>query len=378
MTLSFSSLLKNTAPAPAVVLLPGTLFFYRIIPVEPGILPADLAAQVGLALEALAPFPLTQLYYGYYNPGGSSVALVYAAYRKRFTSEQTAAWTEADLVIPSFVALLGGETKPATTLLLSTAEELIALHWREGQVPEKILTHAFAPDAPEEERAKVRDDTLQSIGESLKVIDLPAAPVSEPREDEDHFALRSGDFVSRLPVELADQLDVRDKDELAFRRRARMRDLVLWRIFVGCAAALAFCLVSEFALIGGKIWQKARVAAVEKWATAVEKIMDADSLSKSISARSTGRLMPFEMIALVTSCKPASVQFIRASTTEKDKLEIDAQTNATNDFSSYKTALASLPACMKVEMNDERSRDGLSTCKFIVTFKPDALKPAAS
>src|SRR5580692_2246962 len=112
MPLSYSNFFKNALPAPDVVLLPDALFFVRAISVADGTPPADLVAQAELALEALAPFPLAQLYYGFYHPPGIPLALLYVAYRKRFTTEQTAAWAGADLVVPSFVALLGGEENP--------------------------------------------------------------------------------------------------------------------------------------------------------------------------------------------------------------------------------------------------------------------------
>ncbi|HEV8073967.1 MAG TPA: hypothetical protein VGP21_07530 [Opitutaceae bacterium] len=378
MSPSYSDFFKRTAPAPDVVLLPDALFFVRTISVADGATPAELAAQAELALEGFAPFPLTQLYYGFYHPPGTSLALLYAAYRKRFTSEQTAAWAGADLVIPSFVALLGGEVKPATALLLSAGDDLTLLYWSDGKVPEKISTHTFAPDTPEEVRVKVRDEMLRSAGESRKVIALSAPPVSQPPEDEDRFVFRSGDFASRLSVALADQLDARDKAELALRRQHRARDLVLWRVFFSCAALLVLCLVGEFALVGGKFWQKARLAIVEAQAPGVAKIDAANKLVDSIGARSTDRLLPFEMITLVSSCKPASVQFIRATTDGNYTLEIEAQTTAPGDVSGYQTALSGLPACSNVEVSDQRTRDGVSTFKFIVTFKPEALKPAAT
>jgi hypothetical protein len=375
---SYSHFFKRAAPAPDVVLLPDALFFVRAISVADGVTPAGLSAQAELAIEALAPFPLTQLYYGFYHLPGTPLALLYAAYRKRFTAEQTTAWAGAHLVIPSFVALLGGEVKPSTAILLSTADDLTLLYWSDGKVPEKILTHTFAPDVPEEERAKVRDELLRSAGESRKVITLAAAPVPEPSEDENKLAFRSGDFVSRLPVALADQLDVRDKAELAIRRQQRARDLVLWRIFSGCAAVMALCLIVEFALMGGKFWQKARQTIVEAQAPGVAKIDAANSLVDSIGARSTDRLMPFEMISLVSSCKPASVVFDRATTSGNYTLEIEAHTNAPGDVGGYQTALSGMPACAKVDVSDQRTRDGVSTFKFKVTFKPEALKPAAT
>ena len=76
--------------------------------------PAEVGLQVELALKTPAPFPLAQLYYGYFWTPGSARALVFAAYRRRFTSEQMADWEGLELVLPAFASLLGGPVAPAT------------------------------------------------------------------------------------------------------------------------------------------------------------------------------------------------------------------------------------------------------------------------
>ena len=77
-----------TPPPRQVVLLPDAHFFVRAVPVTEGALAADVAAQAELAVESLAPFPIGQLYYGHHWLPGAGHALVYAAYRKRFTAEE--------------------------------------------------------------------------------------------------------------------------------------------------------------------------------------------------------------------------------------------------------------------------------------------------
>ena len=51
--------LTSSARPGAVVLVPGGKFFIRRVPLVPE---GDAAAQVGLALESLSPFPAAQLY----------------------------------------------------------------------------------------------------------------------------------------------------------------------------------------------------------------------------------------------------------------------------------------------------------------------------
>ena len=57
--------LRAGPPPPTVCLLPDALFFTRAIPIAAETPAADVASQVELALESLAPFPVAQLYYGY-------------------------------------------------------------------------------------------------------------------------------------------------------------------------------------------------------------------------------------------------------------------------------------------------------------------------
>ena len=101
--------------------MPDALFFARAIPIAPDTPAADVAAQVELALESLAPFPVAQLYHGYYFPPGATAALVFASYRRRFTAEQTELWFDADLVLPTFAAVLGAPLAPGTTVIITHA-----------------------------------------------------------------------------------------------------------------------------------------------------------------------------------------------------------------------------------------------------------------
>src|SRR5476651_2760387 len=115
MKSSFLDTLRAGPPPPKVALLSDALFFTRAVPVATGVTPAEAAAQVELALEAISPFPLAQLYFGWFWIPGAEHAFVFASYRRRFTQDQSASWAGAELVLPAFAALLGGEIKPATT-----------------------------------------------------------------------------------------------------------------------------------------------------------------------------------------------------------------------------------------------------------------------
>lgn len=376
MTLPLLKLLKSGPPPPKVVLLPDALFFARSVSVAVGASAADVAAQVELALETLSPFPPAQLYHGYFWLPGADRVLIFAAYRRRFSTEQVAEWETVELVIPAFAALLGGDVKPRTTLLVPSQEGLTALYWETGSVPVRMLFRPVSADATAAEITAARDDLLRQEPTNRTIV-LAAAPLPESSPNEREYVFRAEAFRSRVPVGTANALDVRDKEALAGLRRARRRDLVLWRTFLGTAALLLLLGLGELALIAHGFWQQTRVAQADAQRPVVERIEAAQSLTTRINELSTKRLLPFEMIASITERKPPAVTFTRTTTSGLHGLIIDAYATSPDAVSAYQAALNALPALEKVEVREQRTRDNLMTFSLLVTFKPDAVKPAA-
>jgi len=377
MSSSLLEILKAGPPAPKVALLPDAHFFVRVIPVTDAVTPDDVAAQVALALERLAPFPVEHLSHGFYWVPGAAQALAFAAYRRRFTAEQVESWAGAELVIPTFVALVGLAPEPATTVLVPGSDQLTAIHWGDSPVPTQVLVRAVPPEATAEDRAQARDELLREIGGSKKIVDLPAAPVAAPSADEKEYLFQAGDITIRLPVALAERLDVRPKDELAALRQDRARDVLLWRIFLGCVATLLLLCVGELTLVGGRMWQKTRVAQVKAQAKGVDNMVALQKLTERIEEFSTKRLLPFEMLTLMGGKdKRGTMFFTHTTTVGTYGLEIEAQTPNANDAITYENALKANPAFASVEFHPQRSPTNMAMYKIVVGFKPDALKPA--
>ncbi len=377
------SFLRAGPPPPKVAFLPDALFFTRAVPVAAGVTSAEAAAQIELALESVAPFPLAQLYYGWCWTPGAEEALVFAAYRRRFTTEQTAAWAEAELVLPAFVAVLGAQVVPATTVVLNSAEGLTAVHWEKSPAPARVLCRPLASDATPEQRAQSRDELLRAIGESKKVIDVDSPVLPETAASDREVAFRAGDFVSRFSTGGAAALDVRDKAELAARRGARQRDLLLWRLALGCAAALLLLVVGEIALFGGKKWNDTRLAKVRAQKPTVDKIMSAQSLALRIEELATKRLLPFEMIEVLLDEDrlPPEIQFTRVFTSTQTglhTLKVEAKSTNVGQIGVYEAKLRTLPMIQKIETQIGPTVGNAATFNLNVAFKPDMIKPAES
>lgn len=392
--MSFLATLRSGPPPPKVALLPDGLFFTRAVAVAAGATAAEAGAQIELALEAVAPFPIGQLFFGYFWTPGAETAFVFAAYRRRFTSEQITAWEGAQLVLPAFAALLGAAVKSASTVILVSSEGLTAIHWAQGPVPTSVLFRPLPPVAegtPEADpekieaaRTQLRDELIRAVGGSHQVIDLTSAPVADPARSDREVTFRSGDVVSHLDAATSAALDVRDKGELAAIRASRQRDILLWRVTLGCAAALGLFALGEFALIGGHEWQKVRDKKFRAQKPTVEKIMTSDALARRIDDLATKRLLPWEMMALISSGKdslrPEGIWFGRVYTTPTAgiyTLSIDAQTNSVGTISAYTSKLKTLPIIENVETRGIQAKGDSATFTLVVTFKPDSIKPGA-
>lgn len=373
MSLSSLKRFLPSAPPRHVVLLPDTLFFARSVPVTEGATATDVAAQAELAVEALAPFPIAQLYYGHYWLPGAPNALIYAAYRKRFIAEELEQWAAAEAVLPAFVAVLKKDDAPApaTAMIIPGVAGMTGLYFSDASgVPTQVRVEPLVADATEEDRVVARDRLLAAFPEKYHVIDVATAPEFDVASAQGEFVFRAGGRETRFEEAEIEPIDVRDKGDLSARRRARARDVILWRTFLGCLAAIGLAALLEVALVGATIWQNGRLVLEANQKPVVESIMTSQALANRIDELSTKRLLPFEMLAVINTVRPPDIQFIRVGTKGLLTMEIDAQTTS-GDINGFRSQLNELEACEKAEVNINRSSD-VTTFRLVVTFKQDA------
>ena len=192
------SLKTSASVRKKVVLLPDHAFFVRVVALAAGTLPAEVPGQVELALEGLTPFSAAQLCYGYFAAPGADRVLVYAAYRRKFTVEDAAAWAEADVVLPVFAACLGLAPDQPQTLLVTGPDCITAIGW-DGRdaVPAVVRTRPFEADAPAGGRAAIEAELAASLKGFPAPVKVAAPTESASRIGDRGLEFRAGDFVSR-------------------------------------------------------------------------------------------------------------------------------------------------------------------------------------
>jgi hypothetical protein len=368
-----------TTPGRRVVVLPDEWFFVRNVPLAAGPEAQDVQSQVELALETIAPFPLTQLYYGYWTKPGLDRALVFAAYRKRFSAEEADEWVGADFVAPRFALLLGATgPEPATTWVLQSAEGLTLVHFGDGSGVPTLVRHEPLPaDADAKTRVVLRDNLLRAVGGTRQLFEIDDVEVEAGEPGEGGFRTKGGLVQSELSVNDAEALDVRDKAELAARRRARVRDRWLWRGVLLGVTIIALCAVAELALVGLQFWQRARVEQIARQTPVVNQIETAQSLANRIEELQTRRLRPFEMIEAVTAVMPDQIQFLSTTTSGLYTLEVQAQTTAQTQIDQYQRALQGLATVESAVIEVQRTQANVTTFRMAVTFRPNAFTAPA-
>jgi hypothetical protein len=379
----FSQFLKSGPPPARIALLPDNRFFVRTVPVAAGATAGDVATQVELALEGLSPFPPAQLYYGYHWVAGAPHALVFGCYRKRFTTDQHAAWSDSVLVAPAFAAFLAAPHEPATTLVFPSGEGLTAIHWEDGAVPTRVVCVSVPAEADDALRTRLHDELLRAAGASRKVIDVPAAPIPATSPDEKTYAFSAGTFSCTLPVAVAQTLDVRDRDELAAYRKQARNDLWLWRAASGSVAALFLLGLFQIAILTlGVRWDTSLALTISHQRPLVREIMDKEDLARNVEERDTKLALPLEMASVIGSLpQRGSIFFSRSVVNLAESpyvITLTCQTQNSPEVELFKTAIENLPSVEKVVVTQPRTNAGRTDFTVTVTFKPDAIKPSAA
>lgn len=354
-------------PATGVVLVASGKFLIRSVPLAAG---APVADQVDLALEGLSPFPLSQLYYGHAVDVARGRALVFAAYRRNFSADETAAWAEAAAVMPRLALWCGEEQAPGAVIRLWHDGDVTELAAWDGQSSLPALVQARRAD-PEGEPAWI-SEVRQRLGlpENAPVERLGGTVAVWIENRRLVVGLEGAARAARFDSAAVDALDVRDKGVLMARRAQVRRDRLWWGAFAGVLAGLAACVVLEGGLLGLRAWLAAQREALGARAPAAARIEAAQDLAIRLEQMATQRVMPFEMLAAINDRRPRTVEFTRVATAGLWRMDIEAQTVNAGDLRDFEAELRRLEAVARVAVQDSRTRDGLTTFRLEVEFKP--------
>lgn len=365
-----------TSPAPetslhpkGIVLLPASRFFVRCIPLVAG---QDAVSQVELALETIGPFTPSQLYYGYCPSQDGAQALVFAAYRKIFSAGETAAWAAASAVLPEFAVWLGQPAPVAAGVWLHEGNNtLTAIVWDgTGELPAGLISREATAGSIETVRHDLLQEVRHRFGGTTGAPRILSGSIVAGSPGKEGLRLSVGEQSTLLGSAQLRAMDVRDKAELVGQHLRQKQERGLWLAFATALAGLAACIVVEAGLqVSGWLIARQR-REQEARAPAVRQIEQANQLAVRMENLASQSLRPFEMLAVLNSARPASLEFIRASTGGPRQMELEAQSGNAADPQDYEKALGRAAGVEKVELRDIRTSGGKTTFLVAVTFKP--------
>lgn len=362
--------LPKPQPIPATLLPAGSFVTARFEPL-PG---ADPRAQASLALEAAAPFPPSQLLQGLVRAAGGAEGLAYAAHRRTFGAD-SAGWPAEAPVVPEFLALLGDRPESGGVVVHSDGSRSLALAWRPGEaLPAAVVV------LPRED-----GEAAQAAGEAAGAAGLGAdaairevgGALSGLRTEAGLELRREGGATHLVPARLVDETDVRDPSFLEARQRQERWDLRTWRATqVAAALLLAAGLVEAAGLWLASDAEEARARVAADMAR-VRELEGLNAVAAKVEELGRNRPLPFEMLAIANSHRPAGTTFAAVTHKAGAAIDIEARTSGAAEVGAFEQALAADERVAKVETRGIQGREGVTSFAIAVTFKPEALRRAA-
>lgn len=411
---------KMLSAEKTVVLAPGAACFVRMVSLPDGTTAADIPSLADLALEAQSPFPLDQLYWGYFHHGETPFVLAYALFRERLPALGIEEVERIEHLYPSFILALGETFERETIRFVLHLSDLSAVYFSPGEpLPRRVASQRVelgadpaavlegarallgerlnAPGAVPEERIRVSRDAWvdSSFGVHFAFVRrtpaqiaverarLEAAFVGSESGDDADMALEPGVLPEELPESEADlevldgsrlgvdlwRADVRDNGLLARQRRNRRAAAFLWRGFAASAAVLILLLVGQFALWGYERILSGRERLIAERAPEVSRLMNMRQRTEDIRKFSSRPLRPFEMLAELNPARPASIYFTRAVAESSTRISIQGEARSQEEVNRYAEALLRVPGVDAVDRT-QTSRRGTVQFTLEVTFEP--------
>ena len=108
----------ESVPLPDVLVLPAEYFFIEKVEVPAALSPAELGDFAELSMEAVSPFPLDQLRWGFSCAPNGQHLLIYAALKDRLKLAGHAELESYTWVLPDFTTLRGARFTRDTEVVL--------------------------------------------------------------------------------------------------------------------------------------------------------------------------------------------------------------------------------------------------------------------
>ena len=366
-----------------VLWLPSYQFVATRVDCPKSLSDAECTSLMELALESHSPFPIEQIFWGYYRDLPSQQALLYMGLKEQFSASESAI-KYAHYVYPTFMAGLSATNERDGIQIFADSEGLSAL-WLEANtpVPKKVFSRSWAafgeknslpqdhdallrivsnwarelnsdPDIPVIETF-IQLSTLQLLSNSCLKLSQERLYWQDGTQSEATFHTLKGDALYAC--------DVRDTRQIQKLKANALTSYRLWRA-LQCSGILALAMsLIALALFLGTHALERQQTEIRAAATAVEKVQQKEALLASLDLFSVAALQPFEALERMNQIRPDALYFTslqaganRQTEREKFFIKLKAVASSAAQADKFSMQLQADPFFSEVRLSKLRSK----------------------
>ena len=364
----------ESVPLPDVLILPADYFFIEKVEVPAALSPAELSDFAELSMEAVSPFPLDQLRWGFSSAPDGKHLLIYAALKDRLKLAGHAELESYTWVLPDFITLNGARFTRDTEVVLEGEQYATSfLLPSGGGLPENIRS------------LPAGSDSFRSLGQSIHLKLLPVE-LSEQGIPTFKFETLSEAPADGLwsPLEPDEaplwNADIRPVDFKTVERSARRTTSLVTRI-MGYTAIFAIALAMlEGLLFASDLWLGTLTTKIDDQASNVRRIEDKHSLLNKLDQVAQNELRPIAMIRAANEIRTAlgktGIEYDETIIERSNRLTIEGKANTINELNVYTESLSQSGKFQLVGEPKFITRD--SKTSFTVTLDYTHREPEAA
>lgn len=364
----------------------GHSFFCRRVEIPSDVEDDELESFLQLQLEALSPFPLAHLQFGFVIDAGRRFAFLYAAYRRSFERKDAASWEGQEAVIPEFsIGLKAGGLDEKTPLLLVADSSFTYFEYDElSELP--CYFYSIPKSEGETDDDAASEAAIESVilelkqGRSVDSIRVWKAK-TEIAIDKKTLKLRASEgdrqIVAEVDRESMWRMDLRDAESVERVQIEERRNYLIWRVAIGMAAVFGLLALGEFIWFTEKGYLKLRRGWNEEQSPLVEEIVSQKTTINELLSFRESDLIPFDMLVAIQPFLTDAVWFTKVETNGANSLRVFANATSNGQANQFKTRLERFVKIETVELQNIQSRPDGTTFTALLNFKIGAFPNSA-
>jgi len=357
---------------------PGHVFFCRRVEIPEDVEDNERESYLQLQLEGMSPFPLEHLQFGFCVDEAKRFAFLYSGYRRNFDPVEVTEWVKQEAVIPEFsIALLSGKESAGTPLLLVSKSSISYFEFDDqSELPcyfesfPRVESEEGAVRPANEDLDEVREKLNERIGgRNVRIWNAGTTIIIDQKK----FYLQANEAGTRISSEVNREalwnMDLRDPESIDQARLEEQRNLLIWRVVLGLAAALVLLVFGELLWFGERTYLKLRQDWNTEQAPIVENIISQQTTINELLSFQDSDLVPFDMLVAIQPFLTDAVWFTKVETNGTNSLKVFANATSNGQVNQFKSRLERFAKIETVELENIQSRPGGATFTAYLNFK---------